>query len=123
MFYVINNRQGNDMIDYNLKKKIDDTFRMMDDVQNRNPVLTAGTGMTLREMLKYNLLQYVGFLFESDGTDGRQELDFIRDYLGSLMTISQFLNFKYGKCMDKEFINTPPRVLLYLAKMILQMEP
>ncbi|MBP3234385.1 MAG: AAA family ATPase [Eubacterium sp.] len=32
------------------------------------------------------------------------------------MTISQFLNFKYGKCMDKEFINTPPRVLLYLAK-------
>lgn len=104
------------MIDYNLKQKIDDTFRMMDDVQNRNPLLTAGTGLTLREMLKYNLLQYVGFLFESDGTDGRQELDFIRDYLGSLMTISQFLNFKYGKCMDKEFINTPPRVLLYLAK-------
>lgn len=104
------------MIDYNLKQKIDDTFRMMDDVQNRNPLLTAGTGLTLREMLKYNLLQYVGFLFESDGTDGRQELEFIRDYLGSLMTISQFLNFKYGKCMDKEFINTPPRVLLYLAK-------
>ena len=104
------------MIDYNLKQKIDDTFRMMDDVQNRNPLLTAGTGLTLREMLKYNLLQYVGFLFESDGTDGRQELVFIRDYLGSLMTISQFLNFKYGKCMDKEFINTPPRVLLYLAK-------
>lgn len=104
------------MIDYSLKQKIDDTFRMLDDVQNRDPALTVSTGMTLREMLKYNLLQYVGFLFESDGTDGRQELEFIRDYLGSVMTISQFLNFKYGKCMDKNFINTPPRCMLYLAK-------
>ena len=104
------------MIDYNLKKKIDDTFRMMDDIQNRNPSLTASTGITLREMLKYNLLQFVGFLFESDGTDGRAELEFIKDYLGTIMSISQFINFKYGKCMDKEFINTPPRCMLYLAK-------
>ena len=104
------------MIDYNLKNKIDDTFRMMDDIQNRNPSLTASTGITLREMLKYNLLQFVGFLFESDGTDGRAELEFIKDYLGTIMSISQFINFKYGKCMDKEFINTPPRCMLYLAK-------
>ena len=108
--------RGMKMIDYNLKNKIDDTFRMLDDIQNRTPELTASTGMTLREMLKYNLLQYVGFLFESDGTDGRQELEFIRDYLGSVMTITQFLNFKYGKCMDKNFINMPPRCMLYLAK-------
>ena len=44
--------------------------------------------MTLREMLKYNLIQYTGFLFESDGTDGRLELEFIRDYLGSVMNIT-----------------------------------
>ena len=104
------------MIDYNLKNKVDATFRLMDEVQNSNPQLTATTGMTCREMLKYNLLQFIGFLFESDGTDGRQELTFISDYLGTIMNISQFLNFKYGKCMDKEFINTPPRVMLYLAK-------
>ena len=104
------------MIDYNLKNKIDATFRMVDDVQNSNPQLTMATGLTLREMLKYNLIQFCGFLFESDGTDGRGELDFIRDYLGTFMNISQFLNFKYGKCMDKEFINTPPRCLLYSVK-------
>lgn len=104
------------MIDYNLKNKVDATFRLMDEVQNSNPQLTATTGMTCREMLKYNLLQFIGFLFESDGTDGRQELTFISDYLGTIMNISQFLNFKYGKCMDKDFINTPPRVMLYLAK-------
>ena len=104
------------MVDYILKNKIDTTFRLVDEVQNKDPMLTIQTGMTLREMLKYNLLQFVGFLFESDGTDGRQELDFIKDYLGTMMTIGQFLNFKYGKCMDKEFINTPPRCMLYLAK-------
>ena len=104
------------MIDYTLKNRIDAVFRLMDDIQNNDPQLTAQTGMTLREMLKYNLLQYVAFLFESDGTDGRQELEFIRDYLGSVMNISQFINFKYGKCMDPEFINTPPRCMLYLVK-------
>lgn len=104
------------MTDYVLKSKLDNMFKLMDDIQYSNPDLTKATGMTLREMLKYNLLQFVGFLFESDGTDGRLELDFIRDYLGTMMSINQFLNFKYGKCMDKDFINTPPRVMLYLVK-------
>ena len=104
------------MIDYTLKNQVDATFKMMDDIYNSNPQLTASTGMTCREMLKYNLLQFVGFLFESDGTDGRLELDFIRDYFGTIMSIGQFLNFKYGKCMEADFINTPPRVLLYTAK-------
>ena len=104
------------MIDYSLKQKVDATFRLMDEVQNSDPKLTLTTGMTLREMLKYNLLQFIGFLFESDGTDGRLELDFISDYLGTRMNISQFMNFKYGKCMDKEFINTPPRCMLYITK-------
>ncbi len=104
------------MIDYTLKNKVDATFKMMDDIYNSDPQLTASTGMTCREMLKYNLLQFVGFLFESDGTDGRLELDFIRDYFGTIMSIGQFLNFKYGKCMEADFINTPPRVLLYTAK-------
>ena len=104
------------MIDYNLRTKVDTVFKLADDIQNRNPELTMSTGMTLREMLKYNLLQFIGFLFESDGTDGRAELDFIHDYLGTVMSISQFLNFKYGKCMDKNFINTPPRCMLYIVK-------
>ncbi|MCR5213466.1 MAG: AAA family ATPase [Eubacterium sp.] len=104
------------MVDYNLKLKIDTVFKMADDVQNSDPSLTRATGMTLREMIKYNFLQFVGFLFESDGTDGRAEIDFIRDYLGTVMTIGQFINFKYGKCMDKDFINTPPRCMLYLVK-------
>jgi len=104
------------MIDYTLKNQVDATFKMMDDIYNSNPQLTASTGMTCREMLKYNMLQFVGFLFESDGTDGRLELDFIRDYFGTIMSIGQFLNFKYGKCMEADFINTPPRVLLYTAK-------
>ncbi|MBO4863716.1 MAG: AAA family ATPase [Eubacterium sp.] len=104
------------MIDYSLRTKVDTIFKLADDIQNRSPELTMSTGMTLREMLKYNLLQFIGFLFESDGTDGRAELDFIHDYLGTVMSISQFLNFKYGKCMDKNFINTPPRCMLYIVK-------
>ena len=104
------------MINYSLKVKVDSVFKLVDDVQNSNPALTQSTGLTLREMLKYNLLQYIGFLFESDGTDGRAELDFIHDYLGTVMDISQFIRFKYDKCMDKDFINTPPRCMLYTAK-------
>ncbi len=104
------------MIDYTLKSKIDNVFKLVDDIQNSNPGITQATGMTIREMLKYNLLQFVGFLFESDGTDGRGELQFVQDYLGTVMSISQFINFKYGKCMDSDFINTPPRCMLYIVK-------
>ena len=104
------------MIDFTLKNKIDDVFRYADMISNSQPDIVTKTGMTMREMLKYNLLQFVSFLFESDGTDGRAELEFIRDYIGMPMTIVQFMNFKYDKCMDKDFINTPPRCMLYFTR-------
>ena len=104
------------MMDFTLKNKIDEVFRYADMISNSQPDIMTKTGMTMREMLKYNLLQFVSFLFESDGTDGRAELDFIRDYIGMPMTIVQFMNFKYDKCMEKDFINTPPRCMLYFTR-------
>ena len=72
------------MMDYSLKNKIDSTFRMVDDLQNYNSLLTRSTGMTVREMLKYNLIQFCGFLFESDGTDGRGRTGFYKRLSGNI---------------------------------------
>ena len=104
------------MIDHVLKNRIDTVYRLADTAGRALPDFNAQNNMSLRDMLKYNFLQYIGFLFETDGTDGRSELEFIKDYIGMTMDISQFMNFKYGKCMDKDFINTPPKALFYLAK-------
>ena len=50
------------MTDYVLKSKLDNMFKLMDDIQYSNPELTKATGMTPREMLKYNLLQLDSYL-------------------------------------------------------------
>jgi len=104
------------MIDYKLKSKLDRAFALADEAGESMPEIRERTGMTLREILKADLLKLCGFLFESDGSTVREEVAYLKDYLGVDMDVSQFLRFRYDKCMDKSFINTVPQCLMYFAK-------
>ncbi|MBQ8950564.1 MAG: AAA family ATPase [Eubacterium sp.] len=59
---------------------------------------------------------FLGFLFESDGTTALEEVKFVNDYLGFNMDVVKFIGFVYDRCRDKEFINTPPKSLMYIMK-------
>ncbi len=102
------------MTNYELYRKIQLSFQLADQV-NASGVMPPGT-MTLREMLKFDYLLFLGFLYEPDGSDTNYERTFIMEYLTMYMDIRRFLELRYDRCLKPEFINTVPRSLTYFAK-------
>lgn len=102
------------MTNFTLKQKVNDCLLYAENITNQG--YGAEGQLSVREMLKFDFLQFLGFLYESDGSDGRAEIEFIREYLGIFMTIEQFMKFRYDRCMAPDFINTVPRSLTYFVK-------
>lgn len=102
------------MIDMGLKQDINDCLLYADAISSQE--YQASGRLSVREILKFDFLQFLGFLYESDGSDGRAEIDFIWNYLGVHMTVDQFIRFRYDRCLTPQFINTVPRSLTYFVK-------
>jgi len=102
------------MTNYELYKKVQLSLQLADQV-NASGVMPPGT-MTLREMLKFDYLLFLGFLYEPDGSDTNYERTFIMEYLTMYVDIRQFLTLRYDRSLKPEFINTVPRSLTYFAK-------
>ena len=102
------------MTNYDLYKKVQLSFQLADQV-NASGIMPPGT-MTLREMLKFDYLLFLGFLYEPDGSDTKYERTFIMEYLTMYIDIREFLTLRYDRSLKPEFINTVPRSLTYFAK-------
>ncbi len=102
------------MTNYDLYKKVQLSLQLADQV-NASGVMPPGT-MTLREMLKFDYLLFLGFLYEPDGSDTNYERTFIMEYLTMYIDIRKFLTLRYDRSLKPEFINTVPRSLTYFAK-------
>ncbi len=102
------------MTNFKLKQEINDCLLYADLISNQG--FEPEGEIRLRDMVKFDFLQFIGFLFESDGSTIQPELTFIQEHLGMYFTVEKFLRFKYDRCMGKDFINTPPRSLTYFAK-------
>ncbi len=102
------------MLNIGLKTLVAQCFMYADDITNRG-LVSAGT-MSVRDMLKYDFIRYVGFLYEADSNTSSFSASFINDYFSLYMTPAKFLQFHYESCTGPEFINTVPRSLTYFAK-------
>ena len=103
------------MVNYEIRSQVDASLRLAERIGEADEKLSRSR-MNLRDMLRYDYLMFLGFLFESDGTTALEEVRFINDYLGFNMDVVKFIGFVYDRCRDKDFINTPPKSLMYIAK-------
>lgn len=97
-----------------LKKRIDVMYKKADEITTSG-IVPEGT-MSIRDMLKFDMLQYLCFLYEPLNANINFDVEFVMNYLSMYMTKDKFLSFRYERCLSKEFINTVPRSLTYFAK-------
>ncbi len=110
------------MVNYEIRSQVDASLNLAQRIGEGDEKLYRNR-IDLRDMLRYDYLMFLGFLFESDGTTAMEEVRFVNDYLGFRMDVIKFISFVYDKCRDKDFINTPPKSLMYIAKNDLQDSP
>ena len=74
------------------------------------------TDISMHEMIRFDLLQYLVYL--TDTTDGSMypETRFLHEYLGQYFTLDGLIKFKYDRTTGNEFAQTIPRSLTYFVE-------
>jgi hypothetical protein len=103
-------------MNYSLKAELDNCLQYADALDNSGYGSRQKTGMKTRDMLKFDLLQFLAFLSSSDASELSLEIQFIREYLNQQFTTDKFRDFKYERTMGKDFATTPPRSLTYFVE-------
>ena len=97
----------------NLKSIISECILYADDI-NRNPeVYPAEAKMPLKDLLRYDMLMFLGYLYDPESTYLADQVEFIRVNLRMVISEDKFVEFVENKCNDPEFFSMQPRSLVF----------
>lgn len=102
-------------MNYSLKAEIDNCYMYANAVDNQGKG-AIGSGLALREMLKFDMLQFLAYLSSSESRELALEIKFIREYLSYQFTTEKLRDFHYERTAGKDFAITPPRSLTYFVQ-------
>ncbi len=74
------------------------------------------TGITMKEMIRFDLLQFLAYLLDSSNTDLYPEINFFHQYLGEYFTPEKLLIFRNSRISAKDFATEIPRSFTYFAE-------
>ena len=101
-------------MNYNLKKELTDCYMYGEIISQQG--FGPQTGITMHEMIRFDLLQYLVYLTDTTAGSMYPETRFLHEYLGQYFTLDTFMKFKYDRTMSKEFAETIPRSLTYFVE-------
>ncbi len=97
----------------NLKSIISECILYADDI-NRNPeVYPAEAKMPLKDLLRYDMLMFLGYLYDPESTCLADQVEFIRVNLRMVISEDKFIEFVENKCTEPDFFTMQPRSLVF----------
>ena len=102
-------------MNYSLKAELDNCYSFADSLDNDGYGARQKAGIKTREMLQFDLLQFLAYLSSSDPSELTLEIKIIREYLNQHFTTDRFRTFKYERTAG-DFAQTPPRSLTYFVQ-------
>ena len=103
------------IMNYSLKAELDNCYSFADSLDNDGYGARQKAGIKTREMLQFDLLQFLAYLSNSDASELSLQIRFVREYLNQHFTTERFRNFKYERTMG-DFAAKPPRSLTYFVQ-------
>lgn len=98
----------------NLKQELNDCYMYGEIIAQQG--FGPETDITMREMIKFDLLQYLAYLLNPQDGTMYPELTFINSYLGEYFTPERLMRFKSERTHNQEFATNVPRSFTYFAK-------
>ena len=74
------------------------------------------TGISMKEMIKFDLLQFLAYLLDSTNTDLYPEITFFHQYLGEYFTVERLLRFRSDRVTGENFSSEVPRSFTYFVE-------
>ena len=98
----------------NLKQDLNDCYMYGEIITNQG--FGPKTDITMREMIKFDLLQFLVYLLDSSTTNLYPEIGFIHQYLGEYFTAEKLLRFRTQRVSGDNFVKEVPRSFTYFAE-------
>lgn len=98
----------------NLKQELNDCYMYGEIIVQQG--FGPKTDISMREMIRFDLLQYLAFLLDTNSGSMVEETSFIHEYLGEYFTLDKLIRFKYERTCNEAFVRTVPRSLTYFAE-------
>lgn len=98
----------------NLKQELNNCYIYGDIITQQG--FGPKTGISMKEMIQFDLLQFLAYLLDTEHGTMCPEISFIHDYLGKYFTLDKLLSFKRERTADASFIQTVPRSITYFAE-------
>lgn len=100
-------------MNYELKKDINDVYMYGEIITQQG--LGPDGSISMREMIRFDLLQFLAYLTNANGKPLSAEISFIQQYLNMYFSTNKLITFKYERTAAKEFATKVPRSFTYFA--------
>ncbi len=103
-------------MNYSLKAELDNCYIYADSIDNDGYGARQHAGIKTREMLRFDILQFLAYLSEGNSSELALEIQFIREYMNYQFTTDKLKTFKYERTGEPSYPTTPPRSLTYFVQ-------
>ncbi|MBP5191811.1 MAG: AAA family ATPase [Eubacterium sp.] len=97
----------------NLQSMISECITYADEITNNAELYPPDARMPLRDLIRYDMTVFLGFLYEPDNGNLEDQIAYIETNLKMVLTETKFLQLVEQKCNDPRFLNEPPISLSY----------
>ena len=105
-----------DMITKDITKMINTCLEYADDIANKpESKYPRNSRMSLRNLLKDDMLTFFGYLYDPASDDIEAQVNFINRNLGIIITVQNFKRFVADRCKPENFLKSVPQSLMYFV--------
>ena len=92
-------------------------FSYADEIgHKKNGTYPENAAISLRELLKYDLLVFLGYLYDPYSAELASQVAFVNKLLQIRLTMEQFMQFRKDNSLDPELLSKVPDSLKYFVK-------
>lgn len=99
----------------NLQSMVSECISYADEV-NSSDIYPVEARMPLRDLFRYDVMVFLGFLYEQDNGNLPDQIEFIKTNLRMILSEEKFLELVEQKCQDHRFLSEPPKSLTYFIE-------
>ena len=93
----------------NLQNMIAECINYADAINSDVNLYPDDAKMQLRDLFRYDVIIFLGFLYEPDNGNLQDQVEFIRTNLRMNLSEEKFAEFVQQKCVDERFLTEAPK--------------
>ncbi len=100
----------------NLQSLVSECITYADVINNNQEIYPSDAKMPLKDLLRYDMIVFMGYLYEPGNNNFSDQVEFIRQNLRMVLEDEKFQQFIEQRCTSDDFLSTVPQSIEFFIK-------